>query len=106
MGWSKVPYNDGSWIRSYGGGESSFGGGGGGGNRGGGGGEGGRGSASPGYETIIKPDGRIIFAGDHCTHVVAWQEGASLSALQARAAVGRYDKEMALVGDKRVARSA
>ncbi len=107
VGWSKVPYNMGSWIRSYGGGESSFGGGGGGGNRGGGGGEGGRGSASPGYETIIKPDGRIIFAGDHCTHVVAWQEGASLSALQAVQQLVDMHKEMALVGDKKsVARSA
>ena len=36
-----------------------------------------------GYETLIKPDGRIVFAGDHCSHVVAWQEGAALSALRA-----------------------
>ena len=36
-----------------------------------------------GYETLIQPDGRIIFAGDHCSHVVAWQEGAALSALRA-----------------------
>ena len=38
---------------------------------------------NPGYETIIQPDGRVIFAGDHTTHVVAWQEGAALSALRA-----------------------
>lgn len=36
-----------------------------------------------GYETLIQPDGRIFFAGDHCSHVVAWQEGAALSALRA-----------------------
>ena len=38
---------------------------------------------NPGYETLIQPDGRVIFAGDHTTHVVAWQEGACLSALRA-----------------------
>ncbi len=36
-----------------------------------------------GYETLIEPDGRIIFAGDHVSHIVAWQEGACLSALRA-----------------------
>ena len=35
------------------------------------------------YEQLIQPDGPIIFAGDHCSHVVAWQEGAALSALYA-----------------------
>ncbi len=35
------------------------------------------------YEILIQPDERIIFAGDHTTHVVAWQEGAALSALRA-----------------------
>ena len=39
--------------------------------------------SNPGYETLIQPDGRIIFAGDHVSHVVAWQEGAALSALRA-----------------------
>ena len=38
---------------------------------------------NPSYEQLIKPDGRILFAGDHTTHVVAWQEGAALSALRA-----------------------
>jgi monoamine oxidase len=32
------------------------------------------------YKEIIEPDDRIYFAGDHCSHVGAWQEGAALSA--------------------------
>jgi monoamine oxidase len=38
---------------------------------------------NPGYETLIEPDGPIIFAGDHVSHIVAWQEGAAVSALRA-----------------------
>ena len=80
----KIQYNEGSWIRSYGPGQQ-------------------RSPASrvtqqagqapspmaarrlanPGYETLIEPDGPIIFAGDHVSHIVAWQEGAALSALRA-----------------------
>ena len=37
----------------------------------------------PAYEQLIQPDGPILFAGDHCSHLIAWQEGASLSALYA-----------------------
>ena len=33
---------------------------------------------------LIEPDGPMcIFAGDHVSHIVAWQEGAALSALRA-----------------------
>ncbi len=38
---------------------------------------------NPGYETLIEPDGRILFAGDHVSHIVAWQEGAAVSAIRA-----------------------
>jgi monoamine oxidase len=38
---------------------------------------------NPAYETLIEPDGQIVFAGDHVSHIVAWQEGAALSALRA-----------------------
>ena len=38
---------------------------------------------NPGYETLIEPDGPIVFAGDHVSHIVAWQEGAALSAQRA-----------------------
>jgi monoamine oxidase len=35
------------------------------------------------YHEFIVPDDRIYFAGDHCSHVVGWQEGAALSARRA-----------------------
>lgn len=35
------------------------------------------------YRELIVPDDRIFFAGDHCSHVVGWQEGAALSAQRA-----------------------
>ena len=57
-GWSRVPWNEGSWIRSYGGGQS-------------------------GYDTIIQADGPIYFAGDTASHIVGWQEGAADSARRA-----------------------
>ena len=89
VGWGKIPYNEGSWIRAYGPGQDR--------------GPGrtpaaGPGKAAvpggprevvaprppnPGYETLIKPDDRIFFIGCHCSHIVAWQEGAALSALRA-----------------------
>jgi monoamine oxidase len=73
--WGQIPHNEGSWIRSYGPGQDRW-----------------SGFAltqerrthvNPGYETLIEPDGPIIFAGDHVSHIVAWQEGAALSALRA-----------------------
>jgi monoamine oxidase len=57
-GWSRVPWNEGSWIRSYGGGEN-------------------------GYNVIVEADGPIYFAGDTASHIVGWQEGAALSARRA-----------------------
>jgi monoamine oxidase len=29
---------------------------------------------------FLKPDERIYFAGDYCSHLLTWQEGAALSA--------------------------
>jgi monoamine oxidase len=29
------------------------------------------------------PDDRIYFAGDHCSHITGWQEGAALAAQRA-----------------------
>jgi monoamine oxidase len=57
-GWSRVPWNEGSWINSYGGGKS-------------------------GYDVIIQADGPIYFAGDTASHIVGWQEGAAMSARRA-----------------------
>jgi monoamine oxidase len=84
VSWGKIPYNEGSWIRSYGPGQQRS--------------PGvrltpqtgqaqsataARTKTNPGYETLIEPDGPIVFAGDHVSHIVAWQEGAALSALRA-----------------------
>src|SRR5271166_3428636 len=67
MCWGKVPYNLGSWIS--------------------------RGPDYPPsseaayyngpYRELIVPDDRIYFAGDHCSHIIGWQEGAALSAQRA-----------------------
>ncbi len=35
------------------------------------------------YRELIVPDDRIYFAGDHCSHIIGWQEGAALSAQRA-----------------------
>jgi monoamine oxidase len=57
--WEKIPYNQGAWISSFG---DYY--------------------TGP-YRAFLEPDERIYFAGDHCSHVVAWQEGAALSAHRA-----------------------
>jgi monoamine oxidase len=68
MSWGKVPYSLGSWVS--------------------------RGPDYPpsandnayfrgAYKEFIVPDGRIYFAGDHCSHIIGWQEGAALAAQRA-----------------------
>jgi monoamine oxidase len=97
--WGKIPYNEGSWIRSYAPGHNTF-----------------PGvslhrqsgasthptgqstETNPGYETLIEPDGRIIFAGDHVSHIVAWQEGAAVSALRAVNQLSGMVKQATLSG--------
>ncbi|MGA8432228.1 MAG: FAD-dependent oxidoreductase [Candidatus Sulfotelmatobacter sp.] len=32
------------------------------------------------YRELIVPDDRVYFAGDHCSHIIGWQEGAALAA--------------------------
>ncbi len=81
--WGKMQYNEGSWLRRFtpqqkapgvsltpqtGQGTNPAAA---------------RTQTDPAYQQMITPDGPIIFAGDHCSHVVAWQEGAALSALYA-----------------------
>ncbi len=68
--WDRIPYNEGSWIWTYGPGQGAgprapHGGG-----------------PNPGYETLLEPDGPVYFAGDHVSHIVGWQEGAALSSLR------------------------
>ena len=67
VGWHRVPWNEGSWIDSYGPGEAWE-------------------PDNPlgrGYAQLIQPDGPIYFIGDHTTHILGWQEGAALSSLRA-----------------------
>jgi len=75
--WAKVPYNLGSWVGGRPAGAP--------GGRGQGGGLGGGGGQRNGYyegpyQEFTKPDDRFFFAGDHCSRVGAWQEGAALAA--------------------------
>ena len=72
-GWRHVKWNEGSWIRSYGGGPS-------------------------GYDVVIQPDGPIYFAGDTISHVVGWQEGAALSARRAVSLISDKVKSARLAG--------
>ncbi len=39
--------------------------------------------SDPAYAQLNKPEGRTFFAGDYLSHLVAWQEGAILSAHRA-----------------------
>ncbi len=96
VGWGRIPYNEGSWIASYGPGQlrapaaavsrqgavahpgaAKTG-------------------SNPGYETLIEPDGPIYFAGDHVSHIVGWQEGAALSSLRAVQMIADKTKAAAL----------
>jgi monoamine oxidase len=62
--WGKIPYSLGSWVS--------------------------RGKDYPpkdeaiyyggAYREFLVPDERIYFAGDHCSHIIGWQEGAALAA--------------------------
>jgi monoamine oxidase len=108
VGWGKIQYNEGSWIRAYGPNQNRSP-------------EQNQGPATPpgvaltqqtgqarnagaartqtnpGYQTLLQPDGPIIFAGDHVSHIVAWQEGAALSALRAVQQVSERTKAARLV---------
>ena len=73
--WDRVPFNEGSWIDSYGPGQNAY-----------------KDASDPGYETLIQPDGPIYFAGEHVSHIPAWQEGAALSALRAVQMIGERER--------------
>jgi monoamine oxidase len=76
VNWGKIANNLGSWV--------------------------GRGSNGDYYEGPYKqfttPDDRFYFAGDHCSHVGAWQEGAALAAHRALAMLGERVKAEKLAG--------
>lgn len=63
--WGKIPYNEGSWVGSFGRGPSD------------------ENYYEGAYKQFIEGDERIYFAGDHCSHINAWIEGAILSAHRA-----------------------
>ncbi len=65
VSWGKIPYNLGSWV-----GNSPRG-------------PGDEGYYGGPYKEFIQPDDRYYFAGDHCSHINAWMEGAALSAHRA-----------------------
>ena len=80
VNWGMIPYNEGAWINSYGPLQNQW-------ENDAPAGPGGRRRRHPfnqaGYQTLLEPDGPIYFAGDHVSHIVAWQEGAAISSLRA-----------------------
>jgi monoamine oxidase len=68
VSWAKIPFSLGSWIRGDGYHEGP-------------------------YKEFLTPDGRVYFAGDHCSHLTTWQEGAALSAQRAVEMIARRVRE-------------
>jgi len=85
VNWGKIPNNLGSWV--------------------------GRGATSEAgqpidyyegpYKEFNQPDDRFFFAGDHCSHVGAWQEGAALSAHRTMTMLGERVKMAKLTGSEK-----
>jgi len=50
----------------------------------------------PGYAELYKPEGPIVFAGEHLSYQPTWQEGAVLSAHEAMKLVAAMAKERAV----------
>jgi len=72
INWGKIPFNLGAWVsHPYGSQEESP-----------------SGYYSGAYQQFLEPDGPFFFAGDHCSHLIAWQEGAALSAHRALKLIG------------------
>ena len=57
-------------------------------------GDGGTGPRPPLYAELLKPEGPIVFAGEHLSYQPAWQEGAALSAHEALKLVQSMASEM------------
>lgn len=63
VNWGEIPYNLGSWVGrapNYAAGRSTE-------------------YFEGPYKEFCEPDDRIYFAGDHCSHIIGWQEGAALA---------------------------
>jgi monoamine oxidase len=59
------------------------------------GGPGRAGDRGPGYQELLKPEGPIVFAGEHLSYQPTWQEGAALSAHEALKLVAAMAKSKA-----------
>lgn len=70
ISWAKIPFNRGSWVR-----EDGY-------------------HDGP-YKEFLSPDDRVYFAGDHCSHLTTWQEGAALSAQRSVEMIARRVRETA-----------
>jgi monoamine oxidase len=67
VNWGEIPYNLGSWVGrapSYVAGRSTN-------------------YYDGPYKEFCEPDDRIYFSGDHCSHIIGWQEGAALASRRA-----------------------
>jgi len=67
VNWGEIPYNLGSWVGrapTYVAGRSM-------------------GYYEGPYKEFCQPDDRIYFSGDHCSHIIGWQEGAALASHRA-----------------------
>ena len=53
----------------------------------------GGGDRGAGYAELLKPEGPIVFAGEHLSYQPIWQEGAATSAHQALKLVASMGKE-------------
>lgn len=59
---------------------------------------GGNANRGPIYVELMKPEGPIVFAGEHLSYQPTWQEGAATSAHEALKVVAAMAKEKALMG--------
>ena len=64
MNWGQVPYSEGVGAL-WGGGPGDIG------------------PRGANYDELLKPEGPIVFAGEHLSYVGLWQEGAAMSAHEA-----------------------
>jgi len=76
--WEKIPYSEGAWI------------------------SGASGEYYKGpYNAFLQPDERIYFAGDYCSHLLTWQEGAALSAHRTIKMIAEHVRGLSRVSDVR-----
>jgi len=50
-------------------------------------------SRGPGYQELLKPEGPIVFAGEHLSYQPTWQEGAAMAAHEALKLIAAMQRE-------------